>query len=222
MKRLAATLLCLLLGSCSTSLSRQNPLDPSPFRPVPGGAGVFETFEHGPAATVWYGSAGPPDSIALGLSNQEFYSGNHSLKYTVSVNSPTTYPSLWGSVGHDLNSNFGVVDATGMGQLTLWVKASSAFNLFVIIFETGTGGTSCAESGTGKAWKLAQDVPYSAAWQKVSFSLASFLPHNKNLCVTAGAMDKNIFKTLEIDFAPVGVNFPLNASIEIDDIVFEP
>ena len=215
--------LALFLGACPSNLSRQNPLEPSPQKPgPPSGPGVFENFESGSVATVWSGGAGAPDSIVLQNSVEDAYTGTHSLKYTVSVNDPATYPSLWGSVGHDVNSTFGVVDATGASQLSFRYRSSAPFQVFILLFENGSGGTSCAEGGTSEAWKWAPlNLPASTTWAEATLPLSGLIPHIKNACVSQNAtLDKNLIKTLEINFQTT--TYPLSAVVYIDDILFKP
>jgi hypothetical protein len=222
MKRLAAFAILAALLGCESSLSRQNPLEPTPFRAVPSGAGVFENFESGPMLSLWYGGASG-DSIAPSVSSEAYYSGSQSLKYVLSVN-----PGGWGSVGQDLNSNFGVVDGSAGSAMTMWVLSPSDFQLTVFLFEAGTpNNLSCAEGGCslGECWLLpVTNVTGSASWQKVSLSLASPVPHsNSGACQTtvSSVFSKNSIKSLELDFGPKPPATVLNATIYVDDIRFE-
>jgi hypothetical protein len=222
MRRFAAFAILAVLLGCESSLSRQNPLEPTPYRPVPSGPGIFETWEAGPMKSLWYGGAAG-DSILPSVSGEAYYSGSQSLKYVVSVN-----PGGWGSVGQDLNSNFGIVDGSAGSAMTLWVLSPSDFQLTVFIFEAGTpNNLSCAEGGCtlGECWLLpVSNVTGSADWQKLSLSLASPLPHsNSGACQTTGlsTFSKNAVKSLELDFGPLPPATVLNATIYVDDIRFE-
>jgi hypothetical protein len=228
MKRHARTgvllpVLALLLGACQSNLARQNPLSPSPSYALPSGPGVFETFENGPELNDWHGAGSASESIVPTVVSSQYYSGQHSLQYVISVNA--TSPGSYGSAGQDLDSHFGIVNASGDSQLTLEILTNAAFTLSSYLAQDGTGGLSCFDTpvaGMAPAWALPSvNVPASPTWQKISISIAAPSAHVRGSC-TAGAFNPAAIQSLELDFAPTAPATILNATIFVDDIVFEP